>query len=29
MLDQPMFRTTFIGLGSGALANQIAQSLVL
>jgi len=29
MLDQPMLRTTLIGLGSGTLAHQIAQSLML
>jgi hypothetical protein len=28
MLDQAMFRTTFIGLRGSALANQIAQSLM-
>jgi hypothetical protein len=29
MLDQAMFRATFIGLAGGTLAHQIPQSLVL
>jgi hypothetical protein len=29
MLDQTMLGTTFIGLGSGTLANQVPQGFVL